>query len=106
MKNRFFIIGLLTLITVPAFAELTVNDAVSRDYLLNHGYSTANVNTIRKNIAEINGETLSEPVEKEYYNNPVSRFVRKVFMYIDPSLDDHSFTNDYDVKTSPSYTDL
>ena len=106
MEKKIFTIGLVTLIALPVFAELTVNDTVSRDYLINHGYSKANVNTIRKQIATVNGEPLAEPLEYKYYGNPVSRIVRKVFMYLDPSLDDHTFSNDYDIKTSPSYTDL
>jgi hypothetical protein len=106
MKKILIVIGLTALLSIPASAELTVNDATSKDYLINHGYSTANVNAIHKQIAEVNGEPLAEPVEQEYYGNPVSRFVRKVFMYMDPSLDDHSFVNDHNIKTSPYYTDL
>ena len=48
----------------------------------------------------------TEPVEKEYYNQPVVKAVRRFFMYLDPSYDDHSFMNGHDIHTAPSYEDL
>ena len=106
MKKSLLIISLAACVAIPAFAELTVDDAISRDYLKNHGHSTATINVVQKEVASINGEPLEEPLEYKYYSNPVARFVRKVFMYFDPAMDDHSFLNDHDIKTSPSYTDL
>lgn len=97
MKRKILIIGLAALIAAPVFAELTVDDAVSRDYLKNHGYSDSNINAIRKSIARANGETLQEPVEKNYYKNPCVKFVRRFVMYLDPAMDDHSFGTDYDM---------
>ncbi len=106
MKKRFLITGLLILFALPSFAELTVEDTVSPDYLRNNGYSTATINAAQKVRAKSNGEPLAEPVENKMYQNPAVKFVRRVFMYIDPSLDDHSFMNDHDIKTSPTFDDL
>lgn len=106
MKKRFLITGLLILLALPSFAELTVEDTVSADYMKNKGYSQALVNTTQKVIARNNGEPLEEPVEYEMYRNPVVKFVRRVFTYIDPSLDDHSFVNDHQIHTSPNFNDL
>ncbi len=106
MKKRFLILGLMALVVLPAYAELTVEDAISRDYLKNRGYSTALINTVKKSEAQANGEALTEPVEKEYYNQPFIKGVRRFFMYIDPAYDDHSFVNDHDIHTSPNYEDL
>lgn len=106
MKKSFLIFSLIGLLTLPAFAELTVEDAVSREYLKNHGYSSALINATQKSIAQANGEALSEPIEKEYYNRPFIKFVRRFFMYLDPAYDDHSFMNDHDIHTAPSYEDL
>lgn len=106
MKKRLFIIGLSMLFAIPALAELTVDDAVSHDYLYNHGYSPAIINSISKNIAEINGEPLDEPVEKAYYKNPCVNFVRRVFMYLDPGLDSHTFKNDYRIKPTNRFDEL
>lgn len=106
MKKRYFIIGLALILALPALAELTVDDAVSRDYLKNHGYSNAVINATQKNIAQIAGEPLAEPAEREYYQKPFVKFIRRVVMYIDPALDDHSFMNDHNINTTPRYDDL
>ncbi len=108
MKKNFLILGLTALfITVlPSHAELTTADTVNPEYLKNHGYSSAFVNATQKSVAQANGEALSEPIENELYEQPVIKAVRRLFMYIDPAYDDHSFMNDHDTKTSPSYEDL
>lgn len=106
MKKSLLILMLTAFISIPAFAELTVDDTSSAEYLKNNGYSSALATTVNKSKAQANGEPLTEPIEKEEYNQPFVKFVRKVFMYIDPSLDDHSFMNDHDIHTSPSINDL
>ena len=105
MKKYLLILGLTALIVLPACAELTVDDTVNKDYLINHGYSSATVRAVNKSIARQNGEPLPEKVEKEYYNQPVVKYVRRFFMYLDPSLDDHSFMNK-DLNTTSRYDDL
>lgn len=106
MKNRFLITGLALIFAIPAFAELTVDDTISQDYLKNHGYSNAIINTTQKLVAEHNGEPYTEPVENEMYNQPAIKFVRRLFMYLDPALDDHSFSNNHNINTTPRYDDL
>lgn len=106
MKKRFLIIGLLILFALPSFAELTVEDTTNAEYMKNNGYSQATINATQKVVAQSNGEPLAEPVENKLYTNPAVKFVRRVFMYIDPSLDDHSFVNDHEIHTSPRFDDL
>ena len=106
MKKRLIILILTGLFMAPAYAELTVKDSTNREYLKNQGYSEAFVNSLQKSAARANGEPLTEKKKKEYYNQPIVKAVRKFFMYIDPSLDDHSFMNDHNIHTSPSYEDL
>lgn len=106
MKKTLLLIALIGFIALPALAELTVEDVSSDAYLKNHGYSSAVVNAVNKTKAQVNGEPLAEPVEREEYNIPVVKYFRKFIMYLDPSLDDHSFMNDHEIHTSPSYQDL
>lgn len=106
MKKRFLITGLLILFALPSFAELTVEDTVNPEYLKNRGYSQATINITQKVRAQSNGEPLAEPVENPIYKNPAVKFVRRVFMYIDPSIDDHTFMNDHDINTSTRFDDL
>ncbi len=106
MKKYLLILCLTTMITLPAYAEFTVEDSVDADYLKNYGYSNATIHAVQKTVAKHNGEPLSEEVEKEYYNQPVVKYVRRFFMYLDPSLDDHSFMNDKSLNTTVRYDDL
>ena len=106
MKKRLLILTLTALFTLPAYAELTVKDTTNPGFMKNQGYSSSFVQTTQKSIARANGEPLTEPIEKEYYNQPVIKAVRRFFMYIDPAYDDHSYMNDHNIKTSPSYDDL
>ena len=104
MKRILFIMC-FALLTVPAWAELTVDDAASPKYLKNHGYSNSSTWAVEKSVANVHGEELEEPV-KEVYKYPVIKYVRKFFMYIDPALDDHQFMNNHDINPSSVYTDL
>ena len=106
MKKRLIILILTGLFIAPAYAELTVKDTTSREYLKNQGYSEVFINSAQKSAARANGEPLAEPIEKEYYNQPVVKAVRKFFMYIDPALDDHSFMNDHNIHPAANYEDL
>lgn len=106
MKKIFLITVLTLTFSVPAFAELTVDDTLTTDYMKNHGHSTPLINAAHKSVAQVNGEPLAEPTEQECYNNPFIKAVRRVFMYIDPALDDHTFVNNHDIKTSPRFDDL
>ncbi len=106
MNKYLLILGLTALIALPACAELTVNDAMSEEYLLNHGYSKATVRVVEKSRAQINGEPLPEGIEKEYYNQPIVKYVRRFFMYIDPALDDHKYMNDHSINMTSRYDDL
>lgn len=106
MKNCFLILGIMSLLTLPACAELTTSDTVNKDYLKNHGYSPALIQATQKSVAQINGEETTAQYEKEVYKNNVVKGIRRFFMYIDPSYDDQSFMNDHEIHTSPSYKDL
>ena len=102
MKKVLLILSLIGFAALPACAELTVSDTSADAYLKNHGYSQSTINVINKTKAQVNGEPLTEPVEHEYYNQRFRKFV----MYIDPALDDHSFMNDHEIHSAPSYEDL
>lgn len=106
MDKRFLITAIVLFLTIPAFAELTVDDVVSPGYLKNHGHSKATIWMTQKTIATTNGEVLEETVENEKYNWPVIKQVRRFFMYLDPALDDHSFFNNHNINTTTRYDDL
>ena len=106
MKKYLLLLGLTALIALPACAELTVDDTINEEYLINHGYSKETARIVQKNQAQINGEPLTQEIDKEYYNQPVVKYVRRFFMYLDPSLDDYTFLNDHSMNTTSRYDDL
>lgn len=106
MNKKLLILILTAIFTLPAYAELTTADTTSPAYLRNHGYSTAVINATQKTMAQANGEKYTEPIENEYYNQPVIKQVRRLWEYLDPALDDHSFLNDHEIHTAPHYEDL
>lgn len=106
MKKILFIIGILALMTLPANAEFTVDDTVNNVYLKNRGYSDSTIQIVNKKVADANGEEYVKPIENEYYETPVAKYVRRFFMYIDPALDDQSFANNHQISPTAKWSDL
>ncbi len=108
MKKYFLLLGLvaLTAAVLPAKAELTNTDAVSGEYLQNHGYSPAFINATHKSISQANGEATPTYYERQIYKKGIVRGVRRFFMYLDPSYDDQSFMNNHKIHTAPNIGDL
>lgn len=106
MKNCFLILGIMSLLTLPACAELTTSDTVNKDYLKNHGYSPALIQATNKSIAQINGEETPTYYEHGIYKKGIVRGVRRFFMYMDPAYDDQSFMNNHKIHTTPNIGDL
>lgn len=107
MRKSVLIASLITICTMGiAHAELTVQDVTSKEYLKNQGYSSATINAIQHSKSVANGEEYTQPAKNEYSNNPAIKFVRRIFTYLDPALDDNTFYNKHDIQTSPSFDDL
>lgn len=105
MNKKFLVTLTALLITVPAFAELTVDDASSPAYLKNHGYSDTTIWATQKSKYDVNGEKYVEPDSEQKYPRFI-RAARKVFMYFDPALDDHKFFNNHNINSTTRYDDL
>lgn len=105
MDRKILITAIALLMTAPAFAELTVDDASSPAYLKNHGYSDTVIWATQKTKYDVNGEKWVQPDEEEKYN-PFIRVCRKVFMYFDPALDNKTFFNNHNINSTTRYDDL
>ncbi|MDR1168297.1 MAG: hypothetical protein LBK53_05330 [Heliobacteriaceae bacterium] len=104
MKNKLLI--LMLLITAPALAgEFTVDDAASREYLINHGHSQVIYNAIERTKAQVNGTPYDETAGAEYPDSGPVKWVRSFFMYFDPALDSEAFMK-HDIKFAPQIDDL
>ncbi len=98
--------GLLAIVVLPASAQLSAEDASSREYLINHGYSSATADIVELNKGATNGEKIVLPVDRKYDNKPiVYKWIDKFFIYMDPALDNGKFMRE-DIKFHPSLDDL
>ncbi len=107
MKIKFLLATLIfTFAVIPAFADITPIEASSPEYLYNHGHSEAVVDIVQFTKAGVNGEEYISSYELKHANDPkVLKWLRNVFLYLDPAMDDGKFLQ-HDTKPSPSYDDL
>lgn len=109
MKTKLFLTALiLAVVALPSSATklLTPEHSTSEEYLKNYGHSDAMVEMIHKTKAKANGEAYvtkqDQQLEEDFF---LVRWVKKVFMYIDPAMDDNKFMN-HDIKINPGANDL
>ena len=107
MKIKLLLIlGLVAFAMYPANAELTIEDTVSPEYLLNHGHAPATVDIVNMHRTSANGEVSDLPIDHRYDNKPlVYIWVDKFFRYVDPALDTGTFMREKTI-FSPSVNDL
>ena len=106
MKKTLLLLTILGLTFSNAYAEeLTVERTLEKDYLQNSGYSETAVDLVHRSQARASGEEYINSDENSLYQKQPVKFMRRFWMYLDPSLDDDSFMN-HDIHTSPSIYDL
>lgn len=107
MKIRFLLTALvITATIIPALADITPSEATSPEYLYNQGHSASTVEIVQMSKAGANGEKYVSLDKAKQDNDPkLVRWIKKVFIYLDPAMDDGTFMQ-HDIKTSPSYEDL
>lgn len=107
MKKVLFILTAFLLLTAPSFAELTTDDAISPAYIINHGYSKECARIINLQHAQINGtKSQYDPnTPHKYENNKAVKFVKDLFIYIDPAIDNGKFGKD-NIDYSTRYDDM
>ncbi len=107
MKNKLLLlVGLLAIVALPASAQLSAEDASSREYLINHGHSAATADIVELNKGATTGEKVVLPVDRKYDNKPiVYKWIDKFFIYMDPALDNGKFMRE-GTKFHPSIDDI
>ena len=93
MKKILSVLFILSVFVLPSSAIITPEEATSETYIQNHGHSDEVSRLIDLQKAQINGgKTEYKSKDPSWYNDclPV-KFVRRVFMYFDPGLDDGNF---------------
>src|SRR5574344_1220179 len=89
-KNFIFAFFILMTLSLPSKAMITTEESVSQEIIHNQGYSSemARLVDIRCHQAAATMPSINDS-EPEYYKK--FNWVRKFFIYADPSLDDGSF---------------
>lgn len=93
MKNILAIIFIFFVTSLPTFAVITSDEAISEKYIQNHGHSAEMSRLIDLQDSQINGQKLNyKDKDPDWYNsNQFVKFIRRTFMYFDCGLDDGKF---------------
>lgn len=102
-RNLLFAIILSAFIAYPAIAEVTVEETTDTEYLINAGYSQQTVEDVFMQKNRVSGKPVEPLYEKKH--NRWANFYKRVFGYIDPSIDNADRLH-HDVAPSPSFSDL
>lgn len=106
MKKILLLFLVYLIVTIPSSAAITPEEAVSQQYIENHGYSTEMARLVNLQNAQINGgqSKYKDNAPSWYTENRAVRWIRNTFMYIDPSLDNEKFMQ-HDIKYSNNFYD-
>ena len=107
MKIKLLLsLALLSILAIPANAELTVDDVTSRDYLRNYGYSHSTIDILELKQGAANGEVVKLPGDiKNEQKWAFRRWFHKWASYFDPALDEGKYLRE-DTVFYPSTNDL
>ena len=92
MKKFLSVVFVYMAFILPSLAFLTTDEVKSEKYIINHGHSNEMARLIDLQDTQING-TKSNYKNKDplWYADKKVNFVRQIFMYFDPVLDDGKF---------------
>ena len=112
MKNRMGVMKKFVLLAVFALlssgaarAEITPDEMVDPNYVMNNGYSITTAADVLILQSRANGVEPINIEDKPYYSNPFVKGVRNVFIYLDPALEDNGRYH-HDIKFTPTVHDL
>ena len=107
MKRRIIFAAISILMTqLVSSAAITVEQTMSKEYLMNNGYSKQIYNTANVGRARALGKEFYTSEELELKNKTTGwKILRKIQAYIDPAIDDYSFYH-HDISPEPNVNDL
>ncbi len=107
MKLKLILMTIITAFScIPVSAAITPQEATSADYLESHGHSGALVEMVQQSKAGYNGEVYVTQDELKHANDSAFvKFVRRIFIYLDPALDNEPLLK-HETKMTPSIDDL
>ncbi len=107
MKKTLALLFVYAAMTLPSMAVVSTEEVMSETYIRNHGYSDEMVRLIDLQNSQINGRkpTYKNNDPEWYTSNKAVYYVRRIFMYFDPALDDQKFM-DHNLEYTNTYDDL
>lgn len=106
MKKFLSILCITIVAIMPVSAAITTEESTSQQYIESHGYSTEMARLIDLQNAHVNGaEPKYKGTDPAWYADKKVNFIRKVFMYFDPGVDDEKFGQNK-IKYTTRYDDL
>lgn len=93
MKKNLLLLVCLLGLSLPASAVISPEELASPTYTMQHGYSAEMARLIDLQNTQITGapKTYVNPDPAWYETNKFVKFVRNVFIYLDPALDNEKF---------------
>lgn len=107
MKKLLLLLIIFYTVSLSSFAVMTPEEAMSIDYIKNHGYSDEMARLIDLQSFQIsNKPSQYKSSDPDWYTqNKKVNFIRKTFMYFDSGLDDGKFLK-HNTKYTNSWSDL
>ena len=108
MKKTILTLGLIALIGAPAFADYSVDQASSPEFLINNGYSSLMSDMVQKDKAQVNGVYYNLYPAREYDSTFLGKTwkgINSFFNYLDPASEREQFMN-HNITSTPTYNDL
>ena len=106
VMRKFLLISALVLLGVSTVrAEISPDEYLDPGYMMNAGYSEMMAADAIIHQSRSNGVPAMNIEEKAYHKKPFIHAVRKVFIYLDPALEDDNRYH-HDIKLTPQYNDL
>ncbi len=107
MKKYILTVIITSLIpSVPAFASVTVDQVLTKEYMLNNGYSKQIYDSVNVSRARTLGKEYYTEEEKAFQQLPKAKKVLwRIYNYIDPAAEDNSFYH-HNSSPVPHYEDL
>ena len=105
MKKFTMLLTILGLsITVPVMASVSIEETTDAEYLINSGYSQVTA----EDVFMLKNRSTGKPIEPLYEKsqNKFVKICKKIYAYIDPTIDDQDSRLHHDTQLSPSISDL
>ena len=105
MKKILLLSAVMLLSVGLVKAEVSPDEYLDPSYMMNGGYSELMAADAIIHQSRANGVPAMNIEEKAYHRKPFINAVRKVFIYLDPALED-DYRYHHDIKLTPQYNDL